>query len=78
MLTSILSVKNVRPVQHIMSGRALSHLSHLHIPVAGPFDRVGADFIKFPKSKNGNQYAIVFVDYLTSGWRCMLQRTKAH
>ena len=35
------------------------------IPVAGPFDRVGVDFIKFPKSKKGNQYAIVFVDYLT-------------
>ena len=35
------------------------------VPVAGPFDRVGVDFIKFPKSKKGNQYAIVFVDYLT-------------
>ena len=35
------------------------------IPVAGPFDRVGVDFIKFPKSKKGNQYAIVLVDYLT-------------
>ena len=34
------------------------------IPVAGPFDRVGVDFIKFPKSKKGYQYAIVFVDYL--------------
>ena len=34
-------------------------------PVAGPFDRIGVDFIKFPKSKKGNQYAIVFVDYLT-------------
>ena len=35
------------------------------IPVAGPFDRIGVDFIKLPKSKRGNQYAIVFVDYLT-------------
>ena len=35
------------------------------IPVAGPFDHIGVDFIKFPKSKKGNQYAIVFVDYLT-------------
>jgi len=23
------------------------------IPVAGPFDRIGVDFIKFPKSKKG-------------------------
>ena len=35
------------------------------IPVAGPFDWVGVDVLKFPKSELGNQYAIVFVDYLT-------------
>ena len=35
------------------------------IPVAGPFDRVGVDIIQFPRSYKGNQYAIVFVDYLT-------------
>ena len=35
------------------------------IPVSGPFDRVGVDVIQFPKSYLGNQYAIVFVDYLT-------------
>lgn len=35
------------------------------IPVSGPFDRVGVDVIQFPKSYHGNQYAIVFVDYLT-------------
>lgn len=35
------------------------------IPFSGPFDRVGVDVIKFPKSHVGNQYAIVFVDYLT-------------
>ena len=35
------------------------------IPVAGPFDCIGVDFIKFLKSKKGNQYTIVFVDYLT-------------
>ena len=35
------------------------------IPVAGPFDRVGVDVIQFPKSKRGNRYALVFVDYLT-------------
>ena len=35
------------------------------IPVAGPFDRVGVDVIQFPRSRDGNQYAVVFVDYLT-------------
>ena len=35
------------------------------IPVQGPFDRVGVDVIKFPRSAQGNQYAVVFVDYLT-------------
>ena len=35
------------------------------IPVAGPFDRVGVDVIQFPRSSRGNQYAVVFVDYLT-------------
>ena len=32
------------------------------IPVAGSFDHIGVEFIKFPKSKKGNQYDI---DYLT-------------
>ena len=35
------------------------------IPVTGPFDRVGVDVIQFPKTSRGNQYAVVFVDYLT-------------
>ena len=35
------------------------------IPVGGPFDRVGVDIIKLPKSSRGNQYAVVFMDYLT-------------
>ncbi len=35
------------------------------IPVAGPFDRVGVDVIQYPTSYSGNQYAVVFVDYLT-------------
>ena len=35
------------------------------IPVSGPFDQVGIDVIKFPRSTKGNQYAVVFVDYLT-------------
>jgi len=35
------------------------------IPVAGAFNRVGVDIIKFRKTSRGNQYAIVFIDYLT-------------
>ena len=35
------------------------------ITVAGPFDRVGVDVIQFPRSRDGNQYAVVFVYYLT-------------
>jgi hypothetical protein len=35
------------------------------IPVDGPFDRIGVDVIQFPRSKRGNKYAVVFVDYLT-------------
>ena len=30
-----------------------------------PFDRVGVDIIQYTKSSKGNQYAVVFVDYLT-------------
>ena len=35
------------------------------IPVSSPFDRIGVDVVQFPKSKKGNKYAIVFIDYLT-------------
>ena len=35
------------------------------IPVEGPFHRVGVDVIQFIKSYSGNQYAVVFTDYLT-------------
>ena len=35
------------------------------IAVAGPFDRVGIDVIKFPTSSKGNKYAVVVMDYLT-------------
>ena len=34
-------------------------------PVAGAFDRVGVDVIQFVTSRQGNMYAVVFVDYLT-------------
>lgn len=33
--------------------------------MSGPFDRIGVDVIKFPKTSRGNQYAVMFVDYLT-------------
>ena len=35
------------------------------IRVGGPWDRVGEDILQLPKSHSGNQYAIVFCDYLT-------------
>ena len=35
------------------------------IPVAGPFDRIGVDVLQLPRTKGGNKYAVVFVDYLT-------------
>ena len=35
------------------------------ISVAGPFDRVGVDIVQLPRSWRGNQYAVVFIDYLT-------------
>lgn len=35
------------------------------IPVGGPFERMGVDVLKLPKSYSGKQYAVVFVEYLT-------------
>ena len=35
------------------------------LPVAGAFDRVGVDVVQFVRSDAGNQYAAVFIDYLT-------------
>jgi transposase InsO family protein len=35
------------------------------IPVGGPFHTVGVDVLQLPRTLDGNQYAIVFVDYLT-------------
>jgi len=34
------------------------------ITVVGPFDCIGIDIIQFPHSHDGNQYAIVTMDYL--------------
>ena len=35
------------------------------IPVNEPFDRVGIDVLQLPKTRQGNHYAVVFMDYLT-------------
>ena len=35
------------------------------IPVGGPFDRVGVDVLRLPLSRQGNRYAVVFMEYLT-------------
>ena len=35
------------------------------IPVAGAFDRIGVDVLQLPRTRRGNKYAVVFVDYLT-------------
>ena len=35
------------------------------IPVGGPFHRVGVDVLQLPLTRNGNQYVVCFVDYLT-------------
>lgn len=45
-------------------GRAV-HASLTPVPVNGPFDWVGVDVIQFPRSHLGNQYVVVFMDYLT-------------
>ena len=35
------------------------------IPVGGPFHRVGVDVLQLPLTESGNQYVVVFLDYLT-------------
>lgn len=35
------------------------------IPVGRPFEMVGVDVLRLPPSHNGNQYVVVFLDYLT-------------
>ena len=35
------------------------------VAVNGPFDQIGVDVIQFSRSRVGNQYAVVFMDYLT-------------
>ena len=35
------------------------------IPVGGPFDQVAVDVLQLPISRQGNRYAVIFMDYLT-------------
>ena len=35
------------------------------LTVSGPFDRVGVDVLQLPLTLEGNQYALVIIDYLT-------------
>ena len=35
------------------------------IPVTGPFDYIGMDFVELDMSRQGNRYALVFQDYLS-------------
>ncbi len=35
------------------------------VPRGGSFDRVGVNILQLPLTLNGNQYALVFIDYLT-------------
>ena len=37
----------------------------MSIPVSGPFDCIGMDFVELDMSKQGNRYALVFQDYLS-------------
>ena len=35
------------------------------IPVGGPFHRMGVDVMQLPMTLEGNQYAVVFIDYVS-------------
>ena len=35
------------------------------IPVGGPFHRIGVDVLQLRLTLDGNQYAVIFIDYLT-------------
>ena len=35
------------------------------IPVGGPFECIGMDFVEFDRSHSGNRYTLVIQDYLT-------------
>ena len=35
------------------------------IPVGRPFHRIGVDVLQLPLTESGNQYVVIFLDYLT-------------
>ena len=37
----------------------------LRIPVGGPFECIGMDFVEMDRSRKGNRYTLVIQDYLT-------------
>ena len=49
----------------IETSRTLCETPTYSYSSGGPFDRVGVDVVQFPKSRSGNKYAVVFIDYLT-------------
>jgi transposase InsO family protein len=52
--------------------RPSHHIPLLPLPVAShPFQIVGMDFLKLPKTKSGKQYVLVFTDYLTRWVECV-------
>lgn len=32
--------------------------------MVGPFDHVGVDMLQLPRTKRGNKYVVVFMDYM--------------
>ncbi len=44
--------------------RNIGEMKNIPVP-AQPWDLVGVDIVHMPKSKRGNEYAIVFMDYIT-------------
>ena len=50
----------------IAAGTGRHYKPPLHpIPVSRPFQIVGADLMKLPKTQRGNKYVFVLQDYLT-------------
>ena len=60
--------KHCRACLTCATRRGTSRASHpplQSIPVGGPFHCVGVDILKLPLTCDGNQYVLVFLDYLT-------------
>ena len=60
--------KHCRSCLTCATRREVGHATHPPlqlIPVGGPFHCVGVDILKLPLTYDGNQYVLVFLDYLT-------------